>query len=100
MEYHLAGEESLDHLLDILRDLQFQIDFVHRDGKKWTAPRLQRITTALTVCSSKSVSRLTINTRRNANHLRYSKLRSGQNSLRHDSDALCAVAQATRDHHR
>jgi len=53
MEYHLAGEESLDHLLD----MQFQIDFVHRDEKKWTAPRLQRITTALTVCSSKSVGR-------------------------------------------
>ena len=32
MEYHLAGRESLPHLLHILRDLQFQIDFVHNDG--------------------------------------------------------------------
>ena len=32
MEYHLAGRESLQHLLHILRDLQFRIDFVHNDG--------------------------------------------------------------------
>jgi hypothetical protein len=40
MEYHLAGEESLHHLLDILRDLQFQIEFVHRDGKKMDSSAL------------------------------------------------------------
>lgn len=32
MEYHLAGRESLPHLLHILRDLHFHIDFVHNDG--------------------------------------------------------------------
>ena len=40
MEYHLAGEESLHHLLDILRDLPFQIDFVHRDGKEMDSSAL------------------------------------------------------------
>jgi methyltransferase, FkbM family len=34
MEYHLADWQSLDHLLHILRDLQFQIDFLHSDGTK------------------------------------------------------------------
>jgi FkbM family methyltransferase len=34
MEYHLIGQESLEHLLRILRNLQFQIDFVHSDGEK------------------------------------------------------------------
>ena len=34
LEYHLVGRESLEHLLRIMLDLQFQIDFIHSDGEK------------------------------------------------------------------
>jgi FkbM family methyltransferase len=42
MEYHLVGRESLEHLLRILRNLQFQIDFVHSDGEKHGRVRAYR----------------------------------------------------------
>ena len=42
MEYHLIGRESLEHLLRILRNLQFQIDFVHSDGERHGLVRADR----------------------------------------------------------
>jgi FkbM family methyltransferase len=42
MEYHLVGQESLEHLLRILRALQFQIDFVYSDGEKHGRVRAYR----------------------------------------------------------
>jgi hypothetical protein len=54
MEYHLAGGKSLEHLLRILRGLEFQIDFVHNDGKKMAGSALAGISNALTARRSKS----------------------------------------------
>jgi len=48
MEYHLARGQSLDHLLHILQDLQFQIDFLHSDGQKMAGSALAEISNALT----------------------------------------------------